>query len=257
MLVCMDSTLRFSSRAENYLKYRPRYPQEVIETMQKKCGLTPSAEIADIGSGTGALTELFLSNGNRVCAVEPNREMRETAERLLGNYPGFRSVSGKAEATTLNDRSMDYVVVGQAFHWFANEETRREFMRILKPPFWTMIVWNEREFDRTPFLFAYDQMLQRHAPDYARVRHKRVYDTALDNFFGSGGFTEKTFQYIQKMDFSGLKGRMLSSSYTPEPGSPRYDAMAGELAGIFQTHEVNGLVTFEYVTRMYYGTLIG
>jgi SAM-dependent methyltransferase len=251
----MDPTLRFSGRVENYVKYRPRYPQEVVETLRKECGLASSSLIADIGSGTGALTELFLQNGNQVFAVEPNRDMREAAERLMENYPLFRSIAGRAEATTLNERSVDFVAVGQAFHWFDLKEARREFLRILNPPYWAMVVWNEREFQTTPFLIAYDHLLQRYAPDYAREKHKSVYDTALMDFYGAGGFTSRTFSYLQKLDYAGVKGRMLSSSYTPEPGHPNHEPMIAELSKIYQAHEVNGLVTFEYVTRMYYGRL--
>lgn len=252
-----DPTLRFSSRVDNYVKYRPRYPREVIETLREERALTASSIVADIGSGAGALTELFLQNGNRVYAVEPNREMREAAERLLRDYPGFRSIKGKAEATTLEHQCVDLVAVGQAFHWFDPGETRREFSRILHPPAWVMVVWNEREFQTTPFLVAYDQLLQRYAPDYARVAHKRVYDTTLFDFFGPSGFTSRTFRYRQVLDFAGVRGRMLSSSYTPEPGHPNHEPMMAELSRIYEAHEANGQVTFEYITRMYYGRLTG
>ncbi len=253
----MDPTLRFSNRVENYVKYRPRYPLEVIETLQTECGLSSSWAIADVGSGTGVLTELFLQNGNPVFAVEPNREMREAAERLLKKYPGFRSMVGRAEATTLPDQSVDFVVVGQAFHWFSVPDSRREFFRILRPPGWAMVVWNERDYQTTPFLIAYDQLLQRYAPEYAREKHKNTYDSALADFFGVGGFTERTFQYRQHMDYAGLKGRMLSSSYTPEPGHPNHEPMLTELLRIYQAHQVNDHVTIEYITRMYYGWLAG
>ena len=251
----VDPTLRFSNRVDDYVRYRPRYPREVLETLQRECGLLPDSLVADVGSGAGALAELFLGNGNQVFAVEPNREMREAAEHLLGNHPGFHSVDGRAEATNMGDNSVDLIVVGQAFHWFDARETRREFLRILKPPYWMMVVWNEREFNTTPFLIAYDQLLQRYAPDYARTQHKTVYDTALNEFYGAGRFTSRTFSYRQEVDFAGLKGRMLSSSYTPEPGHPNHEPMIAELMHIHRAHEVNGLVTFEYVTRMYYGRL--
>lgn len=251
----MDSTLRFSSRVENYVKYRPRYPKDVIETLQKECTLSSASMIADIGSGTGALTELFLQNGNPVFAVEPNPEMRQAAEHLLDLYPGFRSIDGRAEATTLHDHHFDFVVVGQAFHWFGLGEARREFTRILKPSGWAMVVWNEREFDTTPFLIAYDNLLQRNAPEYAREKHKSVYDTALDGFYGAGGFTSRTFRYRQELDYEGLKGRLLSSSYTPEVGHPNHRQLLAELEGIFGKHQINGRVTVAYITRMYYGRL--
>jgi len=250
-----DPTQRFSSRVENYVKYRPRYPREVIATLREECGLTSSSIVADIGSGSGALTELFLENGNRVFAVEPNRGMRKASERLLGKYAGFHSIAGRAEATSLEDRSVDFAVVGQAFHWFDVARTRREFLRILKSPGWSMVVWNEREYDTTPFLLAYDELLQRYAPEYARVKHKSAYDTGLVKFFGPGGFTERNFSIGQKMDFAGVKGRMLSSSYTPEPGHPNHEPMMAELMRIYQAHQVDGAAVFQYITRMYWGRI--
>jgi SAM-dependent methyltransferase len=250
-----DPTLRFSSRVENYVRYRPRYPQQVIETLQQECDLTASCLVADIGSGTGALTELFLNNGNRVSAVEPNREMREAAERIYGKNPSFRSVEGRAEQTNLDSSDADFIVVGQAFHWFEVAEARREFLRVLKPSGWSMVVWNERDFESTPFLAGYDQLLKRYAPDYAREKHKQVYDSELEEFFGRGGYVEKNFRFYQELDFDGVRGRMQSSSYTPELGHPHYERMVAELSRLFHAHEVHGRVTFEYITRMYYGRL--
>ena len=248
-----DPTVRFSNRVENYAKYRPHYPQEVIASLREECRLTAASLIADIGSGTGILTELFLRNGNPVFAVEPNGEMRAAGERLLGNYAGFRSVDARAEATTLADRSIDFVVAGQAFHWFDRREARAEFLRILKSPGWVMVVWNEREIQTTPFLKAYERLLQRYGTDYARVVHKQVYDAGLADFFGLQGFTSRTFGYRQEFDYAGVKGRLLSSSYTPEADHPDHGPMLAELIKIFQAHEVNGRVAFEYTTRMYCG----
>ena len=74
----MDATQRFSSRIENYRKYRPGYPSAMLETLRREYQLTAGQRIADIGSGTGLLTELFLQNGNVVFAVEPNREWQSS-----------------------------------------------------------------------------------------------------------------------------------------------------------------------------------
>ena len=250
-----DPTRRFSSRVENYIKYRPGYPHGVIETLREACQLTPASQIADIGSGTGILTELFLKNGNRVYGVEPNDEMRSAGERLLQGYPGFHSVVGRAEATTLADQSVDFVVAGQAFHWFEHEQARAEFMRILRPGGWVVLVWNEREVDTSPFLLAYERLLQRYATDYAQVDHRQVDQVALGTFFGPGGFRLKTFLHQQDFDFDGIRGRLLSSSYTAEPGHPNYEPMLAELVEIFQTNQVDGQIAFEYKTKMYYGQL--
>lgn len=250
-----DSTQRFSSRVHHYAQYRPRYPQEIILTLQDECSLTSESQIADIGSGTGFLSELFLQNGNPVATVEPNPEMRESGDNLLNRYPGFRSIDGRAEATTLSDTSVDFVITGQAFHWFDLNPTRSEFTHILKPNGIAMIVWNERETGSTPFLTAYEELLKRHVPDYTQLNFKQIYDTTVAEFFGALGFHSKTFRYRQELDCTGTQGRLLSSSYTPEEGHPNYQPMLDGLSDIFNTYQIDGRVTFEYVTRMYYGPL--
>jgi SAM-dependent methyltransferase len=250
-----DPTLRFSSRVENYRKFRPRYPEEVISVLQQECGLVSESCVADIGSGTGFLSEMFLKNGNQVFAVEPNREMREAGVRLLGHYSGFHAVDGRAEATNLPDQSFDLTAAGQSFHWFDRPKARDEFLRILKPDGWMMIVWNERDVQATPFMAAYDRILQKYVTDPTRTAHKKVYDTALDEFFGTGGFTTGIFRYYQPLDYAGVKGRLLSSSYTPDEGHLNHEPMLAELAKSFQSCQTDELVTIEYITRIYYGRL--
>src|SRR5206468_7601123 len=120
-----------SDRVAYYIRSRPHYPPAVLDFFQRQLQLRPDHVIADIGSGTGISSELFLANGNEVIGVEPNREMREAGDALLKpKYPRFRSVEGTAEATTLPDASVDYVVAGQAFHWFDPQAARTESRRI-------------------------------------------------------------------------------------------------------------------------------
>ncbi len=211
-----DPTQRFSARAEDYIRYRPSYPPAIVELLRRECGLTPQWTIADIGSDPGNLTRLFLENGNRVLGVEPNREMREAGERLLGGYLGFTSVDATAEATGLPDGSAELVAAGQAFHWFDLDQARGEFRRILRPPQWVVLVWNERRVGGTPFLEAYERLLEVYGTDYAQVRHRDAADaTALDRFFSPGGYERASFENVQLFDFEGLRGRLLSSSYAP------------------------------------------
>jgi SAM-dependent methyltransferase len=250
-----DATQRFSSRVENYIKYRPGYPSGVVETLRSECGLTADSIVADVGSGTGILTEMFLRNGNAVYGVEPNREMREAAERLLRDYPRFRSVAAQAEETTLDDAGVDFVTAGQAFHWFDREKTRREFARILRPHGWIALIWNERVTNTTPFLVAYEQLLKDCSTDYEQVDHRRINDDVIRVFFGPNQFRLKQFKNAQVFDYEGVKGRLLSSSYAPEEGRPNYQPMIAELERIFQTYKDEGRVVFEYVTQMYYGQL--
>lgn len=250
-----DVTQRFSTRVENYVKYRPGYPAGVLDTLTSDCGLTQASVIADVGSGTGILSEVFLRNGNTVYGIEPNREMREAAERLLSGYPSFHSRDARAEATTLPGESVDFITAGQAFHWFQPAEARTEFRRILKADGWVVLAWNTRQTDTTPFLRAYEQMLNTYGTDYAEVHHRgNATDDVIEQFYRSPPQVA-SFPNSQSFDFEGLRGRLLSSSYTPEPGHPDHEPMLQAIRAIFDAHQENGRVIFEYETSLYYGRL--
>lgn len=249
-----DATTRFSDRVENYVRYRPGYPSKALHALQKECGLTRGHLVADIASGTGIWTRLLLEHGNRVYGVEPNAEMRQAGERLLAAYPAFASVTGTAEATTLADASLDFVTAAQAAHWFDRAPARREFVRILKPGGWLVLLWNERVTDSTPFLRDYEDLLLTYGTDYSEVRHERTTES-LNEFFGQTPFQERTFDNRQDFDYAGLEGRLLSSSYAPGPGHPKHEPMLRALRQLFQTHAVGGQVGVDYITRVDFGRL--
>ena len=249
-----DSTKRFSDRVENYVKYRPHYPKEIIPFLNEHIGLTDEKVIADIGSGTGISTELFLENGNKVYGIEPNKEMREAAEKYLDKYKYFISVSGTAEETLLENDSMDVVVCGQAFHWFDVQKAKSEFKRILKENGYVILLWNSRKIDTSDFLIAYEKLLLKFGTDYEKVVHKTLEsgdDKTIEWFFAPQKSYVHSFKNMQVFDFEGVKGRLLSSSYAPIDN----DEMLEELKNIFNKHNKNGTVEFEYETKVYWGKM--
>lgn len=249
-----DPLTRFSNRADNYVRFRPGYPTDLIDILKSDCGLSEASVIADVGSGTGILSELFLRNGNSVFAIEPNAAMRNAAESLLGGYERFKSIDGTAEATTLESGSVDFVTAAQAFHWFDRLTTRKEFGRVLKPAGWVVLIWNERRLDSTAFLRAYEDLLLRYGTDYEKVRHERVADEIAE-FFSPESFKLLTLENTQHFDFDSLKGRLLSSSYAPEKDHPNFAPMLDKLEAIFDANHKDGSVSFEYDTKIYYGHL--
>jgi SAM-dependent methyltransferase len=250
-----DSKERFSNRVADYLRYRPSYPAAVIDLVRGECGLRPGHVIADIGSGTGLLCELFLKNGNRVFGVEPNEAMRLAGEEYLASFDGFASVNGSAEVTTLADASVDFVAAGQAFHWFEPNTTRREFARILKPGGWVVVIWNERLTNTTPFLRNYEALLREFGTDYARVNQSYPRPEQMRNFFGSNASREHKLPNAHEFDFEGLSGRLRSSSYVPTADHPKFAPMMTALDAIFRHHAQGGRVCMEYSTHVYFGRL--
>jgi len=251
-----DPTQRFADRVANYVRYRPTYPEEVIKILERETQLSPKSVVADIGSGTGIFTLLFLPLECTIYAVEPNAAMREAAESNTVAHVGYHSVAGTAEKTGLRNGSISHVVSAQAFHWFDIPKARKEFVRILKPGGWVVLVWNVRRLNSTPFLRAYEDLLIEYGTDYQKVRHENIGAEALEGFY-CGPHQKKVLPNVQHFDFEGLAGRLLSSSYAPGPGDPRHQPMMETLRRNFDAHAENGTVAFEYDTEVYFGKLAG
>jgi SAM-dependent methyltransferase len=249
--VAADPTVRFSSRVENYRRYRPGYPAEVLDVLRRVCGFDAESVVADVGCGTGIFSELLLKNGNAVYGIEPNAPMRAVAGELLTVWPRFLLSGGVAEKTGLPDASVDLVTAAQAFHWFDRTLARREFVRILRPGGWLALIWNERRAAGAPFLEDYENLLSTLGSDYLAVRHRDVDLAAVQAFAGHKDVVLSEIESRQFLDEEALAGRVFSSSYTPEPGHPNYEPMRRRVAEIFREHQRDGKVELVYDTRVY------
>jgi SAM-dependent methyltransferase len=250
-----DAKQRFSNRAEDYARYRPDYPRELLPLLETWCSLRPHHTLADIGSGTGLLSKLFLDYGNHVLGVEPNAEMRAVGEHFLREYKKFKSIEGSAEATTLPSDSVDFVVTGQAFHWFEPIATREEFHRILRSGGRVIVIWNERLLHDSAFLRDYEALLRHFGTDYEKVHESYPDASDMLEFFKPNEFTSHALPHHQQFDFDGLSGRLRSSSYSPPHGHAKHEPMMAELRKIFDAHEKHGFVRMEYRTHVFTGGL--
>lgn len=251
----LNSTERFSNRVADYVRYRPTYPQALIDWLRKAQGVTPDWRVADIGAGTGISCKLFLDAGHTVIAVEPNAAMRTAAIEWLGSHPKFLAVDGRADATNLDDASVDLVSVAQAFHWFDPQSTRREFHRILRPGGLAAIYWNSRRLNGTPFLEGYEALLQIYDTDYTSVAERYADEPRMREWFGEGWRGTASFDHRQLLDFDALRGRLMSSSYAPQAGHPKHEAMIDALRRLFDACAVDGRISFDYDTRVYVGEI--
>lgn len=240
----MGHTERFTGRARAYQQYRLGYPAaEVMHTLREWTGLTSTDTVADIGAGTGMLTELFLDNGNPTIAIEPNAEMRAACAAQYGGHSNLRLVDATAEASTLPNHSVDLIAAGRAFHWFDHARTLPEFQRILKPRHWVALVSIGRTKDDSALSQAFESLLTTHGTDYRYVRDGyRVHDK-LETLFPGGEVRQTTIDGEQKLTLDALKGQAMSYSMAPLPSDPRYAAFMNALEEFFQRFSDNGLLT--------------
>ena len=246
-----NNTLRFSNRVQDYIRYRPHYPSGVLDILKSHCGMSSEHIVADIGSGTGISSELFLQNGNLVYAIEPNREMRQAAETLHADIPHFHSREGTGENTGLEDASVDFIVCAQTFHWLDAILAKKEFVRILKPKGKIVLIWNERSIN-SDFQKKYEETLYRCVSAYKEVTHRDISETVLSDFFSPRTMSKYQLPNYQDLDLEGLLGRMMSSSYIPKEGEEHL-RLISEVTQLFHNHKLDGMVRFEYKTTVYIG----
>jgi len=252
-LIPSDPTQRFSARALHYARSRPGYPPAILQFLKEQFGLNASWTIADLGSGTGKLSELFLAAGCWVYGVEPNRDMRLMAEKLLNAQPQFISIDAQAEATTLEPASVDLLVAGQAYHWFDVPRARAEALRILRPGGVAALIWNDRRSE-APFTRAYEAFLTSQFPNYQLTKHRRHERASFEPFFGHADFISAAFDNHLRLDLTALIGLINSASYAPL-GWESSPPILSRLAALFDQYQVDGRIVLDYDTRIYAGPL--
>lgn len=249
------TTELFTPTVTDYVKYRPSYPKEVLKTLIDECHLTKNSVIADVGSGTGLLSKLFLDYGSQVYGVEPNEAMRKAAEIYLISNPNFKSINGTAEETSLKNDTIDLITVGTAFHWFDPDKTKAEFKRILKSRGFVLLVWNVRNIEQSDFLKDYEKIILEYCPSYSRSNPDNFDITVVERFFSPHKMKECSFPNTQQFDWDGIKGRLASTSYSLRPGDTNYDEMVEKLKSIYEKHQKNNYIEYLYDTKMYFGHL--
>lgn len=249
-----DSIQRFSHRAENYDKFRPDYPQVLLQFLHACVPITPDLVIADIAAGTGIFTEQIAEWGNRVYVVEPNPYMRGMAHRRLAMCERCIFLDGTAESTGLPDDSVDLFVSAQAFHWFDLAKTRTEFERVGRKAPHVAIVWNLRN-TRGAFEADYETFIRTYATDYLQVSQRKMDTADVRSFFAPSRPQYRVFGHVDSLTYEQLLGRTLSYSFLPDEVSPVLPEMKTALEKLFQAHQRDGKVRLSYKTRLFVGRI--
>ncbi|OOG16976.1 hypothetical protein BWD42_15985 [Sphingobacterium sp. CZ-UAM] len=240
---------RFTDRVVDYEKFRPNYPKEIIQILSEKIGFNKRWLVADIGSGTGLSTQLFLENGNDVFAVEPNREMRESLVHHFKTYRNLIALNTTAEDTSIESGCVDLIFAGQSFHWFDRNACYKEFNRILTKSGHIVLVWNQRD-PTDAFQQEYEQFLRQHIPTYQSVSHKNISDEDLRDFFVDRPMTKVSLQNQQVFDLKSFLGRVRSSSYFPKDGDEN-KTLYDDLRLLFEKYAISKRIVFKYITEIY------
>jgi SAM-dependent methyltransferase len=236
----MDPGGRFTSRADAYRRHRPDYPSDLFDDLLEG----RPRRIADVGAGTGIASIALATRGIEVFAVEPNEAMREAGER----HELIHWIDGHAEATTLEESSVDLVTCFQAFHWFDPDAAITEFLRILRPGGAIAAVWNEREPD-DPFTSAYGKIVREISDNHPAEARERAAE-ALDHDPRLGRVDRRRSSHAQTLDLEGLLGRASSTSYLPSSG-PRHEELVARLRQLFEEWQHEGTVTLRYRASLY------
>jgi SAM-dependent methyltransferase len=252
--VTAGPTERFTGRVADYARFRPSWPEELLDALPEGA-LSPSATIADIGSGTGILSRQLARRAGALYCVEPNREMREHSVEYLSDCPNVRIVDGTAEATGLPGSSVDTITAAQAFHWFDRRRAKAEFLRIIRPGGWVVLLWYVRQTTGDPFLEGYEALLHRYAIDYREVDHRNITPGIIAEFFHPAPVSRFESAMTERMDLAGVQGRIASSSYSPPEGHPNHAPLIDEVTELFHRCSRGGMVEFRYTTTADAGML--
>ncbi|KZF24652.1 S-adenosyl-L-methionine-dependent methyltransferase [Xylona heveae TC161] len=137
------------ANASSYDLHRPSYPAEAVDKLLGALGLIGAngAKVLDLAAGTGKFTELLARRPEayEITAVEPHAGMLQELDKKA--LKGVVTKSGTATSIPLEDESVDAIIIAQAFHWFATQETLRELHRVLKPTGVLGLIWNVEDYN--------------------------------------------------------------------------------------------------------------
>ncbi|MDF2543655.1 MAG: methyltransferase [Herbinix sp.] len=243
---------KFTDKAEDYEKYRPSYPKASIDLIFSLL-CKEEITIADIGSGTGKLSELLLQNGATVYAVEPNDDMRIAAEEKLKLNNKYQSLGNTAEKTGLLANSIDLITCGECYHWFDNEKTKHEFHRILKPGGYVCLIWNN--FGDNAYSKKYNELYERFGTIKSSKEVSFSKEEMALHLFGEGNYHKLEFDNTIYESWEAMLGGSLSASYAPKPDDKLYPDFVRSVKAIYDQYSNDGLIEAKFKTICFYGQL--
>ncbi|MFN8113548.1 MAG: class I SAM-dependent methyltransferase [Solirubrobacterales bacterium] len=156
---------RFEAAADSFVRARPPYPPELIESVLDRSGAVPGTPVLDVAAGAGALTELLLAAGLAVTAVEPNAEMAERLRSRLSEVPVRVE---KAEALGAAGGTAELITIANGLHWVEPAAAYAEFARVLAPGGHVAVIWQLPDLadDRQAHLWEQLRLIHGDSPPF-------------------------------------------------------------------------------------------
>ncbi len=178
----------FTELAKFYVN-RPGYSKVVLQCLKNHIfNSIGEGKVADIGAGTGKLTENLAEIGLSGFAVEPNEAMRaEAAKNAWGGV--FHWSEGFAETTGFEDNCVKWALMGSSFHWADSNQAVREFYRILVPGGFFTAIWNPRDIESSELHQRIEEAVYSEVPTMKRVSSgKSITTEEMKEKLLSGGY---------------------------------------------------------------------
>ena len=240
----------FTGKAAVYANYRPSYPRALKEWLLERADLE---FVADVGAGTGIFTAFLQESCRKIIGIEPNEDMRKAFQQ---KFPTLECLAASAENIPLPDNSLSLITAAQAFHWFDAEKFRRECIRLLKDNGKLLIVWNNAV--PTGFSLEVKAVCQKYCPAFKSGHAGAKTPEEGDCFLREEYFQTLEFFKTPNNMFrteEEFLGDQLSRSYALKDDDPLYGEYLQSLRDVFQKFSKDALVSDEYETTAYFGTV--
>lgn len=234
--------LSFGTVAAAYERGRPGYPAEAAAWLMDG----DARIVLELGAGTGKLTRVLVDQGHAVHATDPDRAMLDVLEAQV---PGASVKQATAEDIPVNDRSVDVVVVAQAFHWFDPSRALPEIARVLRPGGHLALVWNGRD-ERIPWVRRLGASIGRQDLDASSVDA-----LAASGLFGH--VAEKSFTHWQDVNRETVVDMALSRSSILTLDPDERTARLTEVGALYDEYGrgMDGM-QLPYVTRCFRAAVV-
>lgn len=232
---------------ERYQSARPDYPRDAVSFLVDSLGIEEDLHVLDLGAGTGIFTGQLVPFCANITAVEPTPGMRKVLRERL---PGVNVLDGRDVAIPLKDRTVDCVVVAQAFHWFDAPVALEEIHRVLVEGGRLGVLWNERD-ESVPWVADLGKAMR--WPEYQPYEVGQNFTPTL----ASGPFVNierKKFNHRQLLDHAGLFQRVLTTSYIAVMDDEERSAVMSDVQRVVDP--LPETIELPYVTDVYRATAI-